>query len=560
MNKTIIININGIVFHIEEDAYDVLRSYMIDVKRHFGNTADSHEIVGDIENRIAEMFNERIIQGRKEVITMADVEEVIAQMGRVSDFETGNTAEDGQGAYGKDYSYTSAGTEERKLMRDPDDRVFGGVCSGLGHYFGIEAKWIRLILVLLVIAGGTGVLFYIILWAVIPVARTRADRMAMRGKPANLENFKRSFDEEMEGLRTNFSGAGASLGRGLNSAGSFLGKTLIIIAKIIGVLIIIGMCGGLVTLLISVVASFGFFGADADIAMFPLNVIEPEYRTPTLISALVVAIIPIFALVALIIRILFNNIMIGRYTGFTMLIIWLIAVGFTTVYATRTINDFREESTIVEEVNLEVHPVYHLSRNDVTVIRIEQDSTDRKRRIRARTSIRSSNFLSELNRVQIYINRVDSLELPTLVYEYEARGASYERAVERASGIQYHVQQQSGKLIFDSHFQVSDYELMRDQRVRLRLNIPVGSHVVIDRDLQRYIVELPFGQCHENYEHAEGLRPDKTEWIMTKTGLKCKYDAPKSLESTVESEMETDTAQQQDTPVVDSLHLDTPLR
>src|SRR5690606_17912255 len=87
MNKTIIININSIVFHIEEDAYEILRHYMIDIKKHFGRTTDSDEILQDIENRIAEMFSERIQAGKKEVISSLDVEEVIAQMGRVSDFE-----------------------------------------------------------------------------------------------------------------------------------------------------------------------------------------------------------------------------------------------------------------------------------------------------------------------------------------------------------------------------------------------------------------------------------------------------------------------------------------
>src|SRR5690606_17076916 len=110
---------NGIVFHIEEEAYDVLRSYMVDVKRHFGNTADSHEIVGDIENRIAEMFSERIVAGSKEVVTMADVEEVIAQMGRVDDFEQ-SAADAGDTAYGAG-TFSTFGTTGRKLMRDPDD-------------------------------------------------------------------------------------------------------------------------------------------------------------------------------------------------------------------------------------------------------------------------------------------------------------------------------------------------------------------------------------------------------------------------------------------------------
>ena len=378
MNRTIIININGIVFHIEEDAYEVLRSYMIDVKKHFGHTADSHEIVGDIENRIAEMFNDRIVQGKKEVIAMQDVDEVIAQMGRVSDFET-DEPEDAttEGTY--DMPPVSG---QRKLMRDPDDKVFGGVCSGVGHYFDIEARWIRLILVLLFVFGGTGLLLYAILWIVMPIAKTRADRMAMRGEAPNLQNFKRSFQEEMEGLRTNFTGAEEGLRKGLDSAGNFFVKAFIILAKVIGVFVIMGLCGGLVVLVISIVASFGFLGSDADMAMFPLNVIEPEFRTPMLISALFVAIIPFLALVALIIRILFNKSVIGQYTGFTMLVAWLIAVGFTTVYGVRTANDFREESTVVEERTLEEQAVYYLSRNDMTVIRMHSESVDRSSRIR----------------------------------------------------------------------------------------------------------------------------------------------------------------------------------
>lgn len=525
MNRTIIININGIVFHIEEDAYEVLRSYMIDVKKHFGHTADSHEIVGDIENRIAEMFNERIFQGKKEVITMEDVNDVIAQMGRVSDFETGDQQE----------AYTEASYEiphmsgQRKLMRDPDDKVFGGVCSGLGHYFGIEARWIRLILVLLFVFGGTGLLLYIILWIVMPLARTRADRMAMRGEAPNLQNFKRSFQEEMEGLRSNFTGAEAGLRRGLDSAGNFLVKAFVVLAKVIGVLFIVGLCGGLVVLVISIVASFGFLGADTDMAMFPLNVIEPGSRTPVLISALVVAVIPFIALVALIIRILFNRPVMGQYTGFILLAAWLIAAGFTIVYATRTVNDFREESTVVEEQPLERQPVYYLSKNDLTVIRLQNDSLDRASRIRHRATIRNRNFLEWQSRMHMRIVKVDSTQTPSVTYEYVARGATYELAAERAGKIDYHFQQQGDSLIFDSHFNIANEELMRDQRLYLKLNIPVGTRLIIDRELRRHVSDLPFNQCEGLYGYADGNAPDKTEWIMAESGLKCAI-APSAIE------------------------------
>ncbi|WP_257669333.1 PspC domain-containing protein [Parapedobacter tibetensis] len=532
MNRTIIININGIVFHIEEDAYEVLRSYMIDVKKHFGHTADSHEIVGDIENRIAEMFNERIVQGKKEVIAMQDVSEVIAQMGRVSDFETGEPEEDStEAAY--DMPPMSG---QRKLMRDPDDKVFGGVCSGLGHYFDIEARWIRLILVLLFIFGGTGFLLYIILWIVMPVAKTRADRMAMRGEAPNLQNFKRSFQEEMEGLRTNFTGAEEGLKSGLNSAGNFFVRAFVVLAKVLGVLVIMGMCGGLITLLIAIVASFGFLGSENGMAMFPLNVIEPDFRTPMLVSALFVAIIPFLALVALIIRILFNKSVIGQYTGFTMLVAWLIAVGFTTVYGTRTLNDFREESTVVEERPLEKQEVYHLSKNDLTVIRLQTDSADRISRIRQRAIIRNHNVLEGHSRMHMRIVKVDATQEPSITYEYSAHGATYERAAERAGRIDYQFQQLGGKLIFDSHFNIDGNDLMRHQQLYLKLNMPVGATLIIDRDLQRHIWDLPFNQCEDNYNYPDGDRPDKTEWTMTESGLKCAVIPPPIEEETIDEE------------------------
>src|ERR1700754_1596406 len=139
MNKTIIININGIVFHIEEDAYEVLKGYMTDVKRHFLNSADSLEITTDIENRIAEMFTEVLAQEGKQVIVEQDVTAVIEQMGRIEDFEY---AEENDGpAFQSEYAYTGS----RTLFRDSEDHLVGGVCSGLAHYFGIQIIWVRLL-------------------------------------------------------------------------------------------------------------------------------------------------------------------------------------------------------------------------------------------------------------------------------------------------------------------------------------------------------------------------------------------------------------------------------
>src|SRR5690606_18669703 len=131
----------------------------------------------------------------------------------------------------------------RGLFRDPDDKVIGGVCSGLGHHFDVEAKWIRVAFILLFVLGGSGFLLYIILWILTPLARTRAAKMSMRGEEAHLHNFKRNFDEEREGLRKNFCEAGERIRPGLKNTARRTGDALEgivnIIVKIIGIFVII---------------------------------------------------------------------------------------------------------------------------------------------------------------------------------------------------------------------------------------------------------------------------------------------------------------------------------
>src|SRR5476649_439635 len=161
MNKTIIININGFVFHIEEDAYEILKNYMTDVKRHFLNSADSHEITTDIENRLAEMFTDILAHENKQVIVEQDVTSVIEQMGSVEDFDY---PEDEQ--HLGDALYPYSGT--RTLFRDGEDHLIGGVFAGLAYFFGTQPVWFRLAFALAFFFAGAGVILYVILWIVIP--------------------------------------------------------------------------------------------------------------------------------------------------------------------------------------------------------------------------------------------------------------------------------------------------------------------------------------------------------------------------------------------------------
>ncbi|MGJ1266216.1 PspC domain-containing protein [Sphingobacterium spiritivorum] len=531
MNKTIIININGIVFHIEEDAYETLRSYMIDIKRHFGKSEDSKEILEDIENRIAEMFSERIESGRKEVINNEDVNDVIAQMGRVSDFDTADESY-GEGYTQQDYTNNQSFTFGKKLMRDPDDTVISGVCSGIGHYVGLEARWVRLLFVLFVLLGGSGILAYVILWIIMPVAVTRADKMEMRGEAPNLQNFKKNFEEEMSGFRENFSGAGDSLSQGVRSAGDVIVKILTVFVKAIGLVIAFSIGLSLLALLIAVIFfAFGISGFSDNGIMYPVNFMEPNQAYIALIAAAFAIAIPMIAIFYSIIRALFNKGSMNKYVSISLFIVWLLATGVSISYGVNTMKDFKEESTIVEEKPLQRQAVYHLSERDVRVIKVEESNTKRTIKIDDRDL---SDFLK--NNIRVKVEKIDSLKAPYIKYEYSSRGKNYQLATNRASQIRYQVTQDSLGIHFDSHFKLREKELYRDQEVTVTLYLPVGSKVIIDRSLEYKLRDISYYDCKVRYE--EDVK--ETEWNVTDLGLKCaiepKEETPENQEVTIEQD------------------------
>lgn len=516
MNKTIIININSIVFHIEEDAYEVLRSYMIDIQKHFGQSEDSREILQDIENRISEMFTEKIQAGSKEVLNMEDVNAVIEQMGRVSDFESEDQED-----------YTSFRPEAnsdgfkvgKKLMRDPDDRVFSGVCSGLGYFFGIEAKWVRLLFALFVIIGGSGLLVYVILWIVMPPAITRADKMEMRGEAPNIQNFKRSFDEEMSGVRDTFS-------RGLDRTGDGVTKLLQIIVKAIGVFFVILVGATLIGLIIGLIFfALAIVNVIPDVMddSGPFYLMEPSDVPFALIAGFLSIFIPLAGLFYLLLRVLFEKKPMNNYLTTTLFLVWLASIGAIIYYSTSVAKEFRESSTIVEEKPLQRQSVYFLSENDVRVIRL-------KNGVKTGLGIRSENLSSYLKRdIRIRIERIDSLQEPYVRYEYSAKGNTYKIATDRAAKINYALKQDTTSLIFDSAFQLSEGERYRDQEVDITLFLPVGTKLVINDNLEGKLRDISFYDCRDRY--SRDLRDVRdVEFVVTSLGVKCALPPRKSEE------------------------------
>jgi phage shock protein PspC (stress-responsive transcriptional regulator) len=193
MKITVSINLGGYSFNIDEDAYAELKRYLKNLELHFAGEESSSEILSDIETRIAELFRTKLTS-YKQVINIDDVNQAISVMGTPEDIS------DNDGPSARD-KFSSPGYH--RMYRDPDHRIIGGVCSGMGAYWDIDPVIVRIIFVALILAGGIGALIYLILYIVLPEAKTTAQKIEMKGDPVNIHNIKDSVKKEFDNVRKN---------------------------------------------------------------------------------------------------------------------------------------------------------------------------------------------------------------------------------------------------------------------------------------------------------------------------------------------------------------------
>lgn len=206
MNKVFNINLGGYPFTIDEDAYEHLNQYLKTIHKHFRTSEGYEEITQDIEARMAEIFQETL--GNRSIVALKDVQETIRIMGTPEEFGAEPMDEE-PAAKSKKSTYRTG----KRIFRNPEDEVIGGVCSGISAYFGIEDPvWIRLLFVILALSGGFAIPVYIVLWAILPKAETASDRLAMRGEPINVSNIGKIIEEEIQNISEKISELGDELG------------------------------------------------------------------------------------------------------------------------------------------------------------------------------------------------------------------------------------------------------------------------------------------------------------------------------------------------------------
>nr|WP_294896861.1 PspC domain-containing protein [uncultured Pedobacter sp.] len=527
MNKTIIINISGVIFHIEEDAYELLRSYMDDIKRHFGTYKDSFEIVSDIESRIAEMLSELLLSENKQVIVIADVSSVTQRMGKPADFETGED---------EDFEFASEAKSklQKKLFRDTEDRFVGGVCSGIAHYLDIEAKWVRIAFLLMFVFYGFGILIYVLLWIVMPKANTRAEKMEMKGEKINLQSFQKNIEEELNAVKSNLKNVKDNVPAfdkiapfirdvvdGLLSFLSTTGKALV---KLFGGFIIVILGIFLTVAFVFLMVFLGYAGS-ADIAsIFPLNIINEPLRPIIFICTFLAAVIPLIALIFILLRLVFNNRSIPKNINLSLACIWILAVATGIFFVAKISTDFKQEASYSETVNLKANPknTYILRLGDERTV--EENVYGDSLGTHTITVTGSDRDFDTPNNLNFELKVADG-DSPILSKTYVASGGNFDRALKNAHKIEYYYHQKDSVLTFDSHFGLKDASLWRDQKVEIKLKVPVNSVLMVEKRMARQLFWWQLDNCIDDDTNDETLIRVK----VTKNGFVCDK-TPKAIE------------------------------
>ncbi|WP_293672707.1 PspC domain-containing protein [uncultured Parabacteroides sp.] len=348
MKKTLTVNLGGTVFHIDEDAYQLLDKYLANLRIHFRKEEGSEEIMNDFEMRISELFNERVRLGH-EVITIEHVEEVIKRMGKPEELFDSEDEKDYIREEPKTHTFQEEETTggRKKLMRDPDNRVLGGVASGIAAYMGWDVTAIRLIMIILLfIPYAPIVILYLILWLVMPLARTAADKLMMRGQSVTLENIGKTVTDGFEKVSSNVNDYMSS-----DKPRSFLQQLADLFVNVVGfILKFLAILIGIILLpplllvaFILVVVTFALIAGGTGV-LYHLSPFGADLLAGTpiplaimgCIGVILLIGIPIFALVYAICMQLFKAKPLPNTAKWTLLILWIISVALSVAYFYQT--------------------------------------------------------------------------------------------------------------------------------------------------------------------------------------------------------------------------------
>lgn len=500
MDKTININLGGTLFQIDEEAYKILRDYLQAIDRKFKNTPGGNETIDDIESRIAEIFQSQ--KGTAGIISLENVVDMIRVIGKPEDFDQAD-AEAGSGGP----VYNQPGPR-KKMFRNPENQIIGGVCGGIGAYTNTNPVWIRMLFVLLTCFFFAGVFVYVALWIALPSAESDSQKKEMYGGMNNLAQPEYTGNTHVN-----------KVGNAFDVIFRALGKVFFIIIRIIliafGTMLV--LCGFLALLSFIMIFVFkypGSFSTDAfgfNMAYLPdfLNYIISPAVVPW-VKALIamVVVIPFMVLIYGGIRLIFWFRVRDGFVWLAGFVLWIMsATALSIILFNEGVGFAETEQTLSQE--------YFKTAPDTLYIMSGRTIADMHTDKEIEIPDEDYNIFISEEKKEIYIRTsldINSGERKSagVTIRKHSAGRSKFSAIENAERLQYNFKISGDTLYLDEFFTIPSGSKWSFDYVGVTVSVPENTVIHMDRT-----AETLFHSTDDDYVSD----PSKSFWLMTEEGL-----------------------------------------
>ena len=525
MKKTVNINLAGTFFHIDEDAFAKLSRYLEAVKKSISDPVGGDEIIQDIEARIAELFSERL-EINTQVISTRELDAIIKIMGQPEDYIMDEDAAQTNSATGNQTRGET--TINKQLFRDSDNKFIAGVCSGLGHYLGLEVIWVRLFWIFLsFVTTGFGVIAYLLFWILVPGAETTSEKLKMTGEPINISNIEKKFNEGYQKVSQNIKNVDydkyeEKIKKGsatfFDSLSAILSTVFKIGIKFFGLLIVIAGLLGLISILIGMTV-FGTFGIyDTGVTGMDIYQLIETTNTPIWIVTLIITLIagiPLLLLFILGLKIMFPNIKsIGTPVKITLTILWIAAISILVILGARQAIDRAFENNFSTQTPLSI--------NMQTPLKLSMYNNDtysfeayRRSGLEIKPDANGNKVLYSSD-IRLIVRSTDE-KVGKIVLNKIASGKDYKQAKARAQAIDfnYNFNKNTNELILDGYFLTDITNKYRDQQIEVILYLPVNTRLIAATNTRSFHKNEPV------YRDILILGDEEKTLLITPEGTQC---------------------------------------
>jgi phage shock protein PspC (stress-responsive transcriptional regulator) len=522
MNKTVQANIGGFVFFLDEEAYSALEHYLKSLRKTFRNEDGADEIINDIEIRIAELFKE-YLGNHREVVSTQDVNKAIEIMGKPEDLDEETTESK------KDFNDSFQTKTKKRIFRDPENRVLGGVAAGLASYLDIDPVIIRILFVISLFTG-VGVIVYLVLWIVIPEAKSTADKLMMKGENINIENIEKAIKKEFNEVKKKLEEAGKAIDeKSIQSSANNLGKALEqIVLKLFEIIktllkFVFKFLGFSVLIVLAIAIfslSVSLLGSGINISGLRVGPIELMEYTQALfvnethlwlffagligLTALVV-----FSIISLSIQLIFNHKWYNPAWNSLLSMIAFLSIGTLVFSGVWLAGAFSNEAryTLQEEVSeISINDTIHFSAN--TNMQLEDYGWDK-----------NFYWVAEegnqyLRRVSVRIEKNKS-EQTLVEFHKKSKGRTKADARTAAKEILYSYQRENNAFQFDNYFQLAENQRFRMQELDIKVFIPEGQIIHFDESM------IDISKYTRKHQDSKDYELVGNYWKMGSSGLEC---------------------------------------